>query len=69
MAISKLKVQSLPGAVLSCFAKKVPKECDIGEGDPCAPAHKIPIPYVPHPRSDEGANEPLCVCRRVSNKG
>ena len=34
---------SLPGAVLSCSAKKVPKECGIGEAlNPCSRKHKRP---------------------------
>ena len=36
--------RSLPGAVLSCFAKKVPKECDWGGFELLAPASKATSP-------------------------
>ena len=38
-------IQSLPGAVLSCSAKKVPKECGIGE----ALSVVLPPPQAPSP--------------------
>ena len=36
--------------LLSCPAKKVTKECGIGEAlRLCAPARRAALPYVPHP--------------------
>ena len=46
--------------LLSCPAKKVTKECGIGEAlRLSAPARRAALPYVPHPaRTNDGAGAP-----------